>query len=61
MSNAKMKTDAAATAKEEAAEQAFLSKQAESPEQQNVYEFQMSSTETALISQDDFWRLKQVN
>jgi hypothetical protein len=30
----------------------------ESPEQQNIYEFQMSSTETALISPDDFWKIK---
>jgi hypothetical protein len=31
----------------------------ESPEQKNVSEFQMTSTETATISQDDFWRVKQ--
>jgi hypothetical protein len=30
----------------------------ESPEQQNVYEFQMSSTETALLSPEDFHKLK---
>jgi hypothetical protein len=52
------KADDKTTAKEEAAEQAFLAKQAGSPEQKNVSEFQMNSTETATISQDDFWRTK---
>jgi hypothetical protein len=58
MSKKKTNGDAEATANEEAAEQTFLAKQAESPEQQNVYEFQMSSTETALLAIDDFWKLK---
>jgi hypothetical protein len=30
----------------------------ESPEGKNIYEHQMTSTETALISPDDFWKLK---
>jgi hypothetical protein len=55
MSNAK------ATAKEEAEEQAFLSKQAESPESKHADEYQMSSTETAALSEEDFWRLKLAN
>jgi hypothetical protein len=54
------KKDAQATAKEEAVEQAFLTRQAgkETPEGKNVYEYQMSSTETALMNQDDFWKIK---
>jgi len=31
------------------------------PEQQNIYEQQMSSTETALISNDDFWKTKLIS
>lgn len=30
-------------------------------EGKNIYEHQMSSTETALISPDDFWRLKLIS
>jgi hypothetical protein len=52
------KTNAEATAEEEATEQEFFAKQTESAEQQNVYEFQMSSTTEALLSIEDFRRLK---
>jgi hypothetical protein len=33
----------------------------EKPEGKNVYEYQTSSTETALMSEDDFWRKKLVS
>jgi hypothetical protein len=36
-------------------------KSEESPEQRNVYEYQMNSTETALLPQDEFWKLKLVS
>jgi hypothetical protein len=58
MSNKKTKADAETTADEEAAEQTFLTKQAEAPGEQNVYEYQMTSTETATIANDDFWKIK---
>jgi hypothetical protein len=54
----KTKTDKETTAAEEAVEQEFLTKQVGEAEQQNVYEYRMSSTETALCDQDDFWKLK---
>ena len=55
------KTDDATTAAEEAVEQEFLAKQVgEEPSQtrENVYEYQMSSTETALTTQSHFWEIK---
>jgi hypothetical protein len=54
----KTKTDKETTADEEAVEQEFLQKQVGEAEQQNVYEFQMSSTETALVSPEDYRKLK---
>jgi hypothetical protein len=33
----------------------------EKREGKNIYEYQTSSTETALMSEDDFWRLKLVS
>ena len=32
-----------------------------SPKDGNTYEYQISSTETALMSEDDFWRLKLIS
>jgi hypothetical protein len=36
-------------------------KEGAGPEGKNVYEYQMSSTETELLNQDDFWRLKLIS
>jgi hypothetical protein len=56
------KQNAEATAAEEAVEQKFLSKQVgeqtDSVEARNIYGYQMSSTETANISPEDFHKLK---
>jgi hypothetical protein len=57
-------TNAQATAKEEAIEQEFFAKQAEtptSPEAQNVYSYATSSTTEATMSSGDFWKIKLVN
>lgn len=67
MSTKETKADATTTAKEEAVEQEFFSKQAgeteskSSPEGKNVYEHQMSSTETATLSSEDFWKIKLIS
>lgn len=55
------KADAKATAEEEATEQAFLSKQTGKEGKANTYEYQMNSTETALLPQDEFWKIKLVS
>ena len=33
-------------------------KEGDKREGKNIYEYQISSTETALMSEDDFWRVK---
>jgi hypothetical protein len=58
------KANSKATAKEEAIEQEFFAKQAEtpaSPEAQNVYTYATSSTTEATMSSGDFWKIKLVN
>ena len=39
-------------------EEAPAAKEGEPEQQDNVYTRQMSSTETALVTNDDFWKLK---
>jgi hypothetical protein len=59
---AKKKTNDDTTADEEAVEQTYLAEkmqvEGDSPEQQNIYEHTMSSTETALVTPEDFHKLK---
>jgi hypothetical protein len=55
------------TADEEAVEQTYLAKHmkaegtSETAEPQNIYEHVMSSTETALVSPEDFHKLKLIS